>query len=130
MSFFRGDASEVYKLAGDLSQVGPKTVPAAREVMAAAGVAFAREWAANARETSGTHGKYYPDSIDSELAFDVTGVSVDAGPNSAKKQGSMGRGFEFGSENQPPHLDGLRALDGMQVRAERMLDAAVGHLFP
>jgi hypothetical protein len=81
-------------------------------------------------ETSGTHGKHYPKSIDSELVFNATGVSVDVGPNSAKKQGSMGAGFEFGSKNQPPHLDGLRALDGVQQRAERVIDATIGHLFP
>lgn len=129
MSMLRGDASEVYRLAGDLSMVGARAVPALRGVMAQAGEGLAREWAANARETSGTHGRHYPNSIDSELVFDVGGVSVDVGPNRSKKQGSMGRGFEFGSRNQPPHLDGLRALDGFQRRAERMVDAAIGHLF-
>lgn len=124
-----GDASEVYKMAADLSQVGARSVPAMRGVMLAAGEAFADEWQANARETSGEHGKHYPDSISAELAFDITGISVDVGPDKSKKQGSMGRGFEFGSVNQPPHLDGLRALDGMQVRAERMVDSAVGFLF-
>lgn len=129
MSFFRGDASEVYELAADLSQVGARAVPALRGVMDDAGRAFADEWRRNAVETSGEHGKHYPDSIDSELVFDMGGVSVDVGPNSAKKQGRMGKGFEFGSRNQPPHLDGLRALDGFQVRAERMVDSAMGHLF-
>lgn len=129
MSLFHGDASEIYRLAGDMSQVGAKAVPALRTTMAAAGEAFAQEWSANARETSGEHGKHYPDSIDSELVFNLSGVSVDVGPNAAKKQGSMGRGFEFGSVNQPPHLDGLRALDGFQQRAERMVDAAIGALF-
>jgi hypothetical protein len=130
VSVFRGDASEVYKLAADLSAVGAKTVPAVRGVMAEVGEAFAREWSANAVETSGEHGKHYPASIDSELAFDLRGVSVDVGPNRDKPQGSMGRGFEFGSVNQPPHLDGLRALDGMQMRAERAMDTTVGFLFP
>lgn len=130
MSMFRGDASEVYRLAGDLSAVGAKAVPALRGTMAAVGEAFSQEWSANARETSGQHGKHYPDSIDSELVFNLSGVSVDVGPNSAKKQGGMGRGFEFGSQNQPPHLDGLRALDGMQQRTERMVDATIGHLLP
>jgi hypothetical protein len=124
-----GDASEVYRLAADLSQVGARSVPAMRGVMAEVGDAFAKEWQANARETSGEHGRHYPDSIDSELVFDITGISVDAGPNSGKPQGSMGKGFEFGSRNQPPHLDGLRALDGAQLRAERMVDSAIGHLF-
>lgn len=129
MTDIRGDASEVYKLAADLSMVNAKSVPVMRSAMAGVGVGLAARWAANARETSGQHGKWYPDSIDSELAFDIGGVSVDVGPNSAKKQGSMGRGFEFGSRNQPPHLDGLRALDGMQVEAERVIDSAVGFLF-
>lgn len=125
----RGDATEVYRLAGDLSQIGFKAVPALRGAMGAVGEAFAEEWRRNARETSGTHGKHYPNSIDSELVFGVTGVAVEAGPNTAKRQGGMGPGFEFGSRNQPPHLDGLRALDGMQSRAERVIDATVGHLF-
>lgn len=125
----RSDASEVYTLASDLARVGPRSVVAIRGVMGALGETFAREWASNARQTSGEHGKHYPDSIDSELAFDITGVSVDVGPNKAKKQGSMGRGFEFGSENQPPHLDGLRALDVIQPRADRVMDSALGHLF-
>ena len=130
MSFFRGDASEIYDLAGDLSAVTAKMVPALRGSMAAAGEAFANDWRDNARETSGEHGKHYPDSIDSELVFNAGGVSVDVGPNSAKKQGSMGAGFEFGSENQPPHLDGLRALDGAQKRVERIVDSTIGFLLP
>lgn len=126
---FRGDASEILALGNDLSQVGFKAVPAMRGVLAEVGTAFAEEWAANARETAGSHGIHYPDSIDSELVFDVGGISVDVGPNAGKRQGSMGEGFEFGSRNQPPHLDGLRALDGIQARAERVVDSAIGHLF-
>jgi hypothetical protein len=126
----RGDASEVYRLASDLSQVGFKTIPAVRESMLAVGEAFAAEWRDNARETSGEHGKHYPDSISAELVFSVRSVTVEAGPDTSKKQGKMGRGFEFGSQNQPPHLDGVRALDVMQDRAERILDATIGHIFP
>lgn len=126
---FSGDASDVYKLAADLSQVGAKAVPAVRQVMSDAGDAFAKDWRSNATESSGVHGKHYPKSITAELAFSVTGVAVDVGPESSKKQGGMGPGFEFGSVNQPPHLDGLRALDGMQMRLERMLDSTIGHLF-
>lgn len=130
MSFISGDASEIYKLGVDLAQVGAKSIPAVRQVMSDAGDAFANEWRSNATATSGEHGKHYPESISAELAFSVTSVAVDVGPESARKQGGMGRGFEFGSVNQPPHLDGLRALDGMQARLDRMLDSAIGHLFP
>jgi hypothetical protein len=130
VSIFRGDASEIYRLAGDLTQVSAKMVPALRTTMGAAGEAFANDWRDNARATSGTHGIHYPDSIDSELVFNAGGVSVDVGPNAAKKQGSMGRGFEFGSENQPPHLDGLRALDGASQRSEKMVTETIGRLLP
>lgn len=130
MSIFNGDASEIFKLASDLSQVGGKTVPAMRGVMEEAGRALADDWRANAVETSGTHGIHYPQSIDHELSLSVRSIGVEVGPNSAKKQGGMGMGFEFGSVNQPPHLDGLRALDGIQKRVERMFDSSIGHLFP
>lgn len=125
-----GDVSEFYALANDLAQVGRKAVPAMRGVMEDAGRAFADEWRANAVETSGVHGKHYPNSIDSELAITAGSIAVDVGPNSGKPQGVMGRGFEFGSRNQPPHLDGVRALDGSAARVERMVDSAMGFLFP
>ncbi len=130
MSFFRGDASEIYDLAADMSAVTAKMVPALREGMADAGEIVERAWRNNAIQTSGEHGKHYPDSIDSELVFDLTGVSVDIGPNSAKKQGPMGAGFEFGSENQPPHLDGARAMEANESQVERRVAQAMDPLFP
>jgi hypothetical protein len=42
----------------------------------------------------------------------------------------MGRGFEFGSQNQPPHLDGLRALPLAERRLERAADSTIGFLLP
>lgn len=86
-------------------------------------------WADNARQTSGEHGKHYPASIDSELVFDLGGVSVDVGPNASKKQGTMGRGFEFGSQNQPPHLDGLRAMPDAEANAEALVDQVIAGIF-
>jgi hypothetical protein len=125
----RGDASEVYRLATDLSTVGFKMIPALRSAMDQAGREFAAEWARNAVETSGKHGKHYPKSINSDLVFSVRSVTVEAGPDKSKRQGSMGRGFEFGSENQPPHLDGLRALDAIAPAVEALAAAVVGGTF-
>jgi hypothetical protein len=125
----RGEASAVYNLATDLSTVGFKMIPALRSAMDQAGREFAAEWARNATETSGTHGKHYPKSIDSDLVFSVRSVTVEAGPNKIKKQGGMGPGFEFGSQNQPPHLDGLRALDTIEPAVEALAAAVVGGTF-
>ena len=123
MNFFIGDASEVYKLAGDLTAVTAKMVPALRAGMQGAGESFAEAWKSNARATSGQHGVHYPDAISAELVFDLGGVSVDVGPETGKPQGGMS--FEFGSQNQPPHLDGLRAMKFVEPQVERIIDAAV-----
>lgn len=126
----RGDASEFFALAARMATTPAKTDPVVRSAMSRAGQAFANDWRSNAVETSGQHGRHYPNSIDSELVASPFAVAVDVGPNAGKPQGSMGRGFEFGSVNQPPHLDGLRALDKIEKRLEGDLDSAVRPLLP
>ena len=125
----RGDASQVFELADDLGKISSKAVPTLRSVVDESGKTLAQEWRSNASVTSGAHGKHYPNAITSELLFGVTQIVAEVGPETHRKQGGMGPGFEFGSRNQPPHLDGLRALDVVQPRMERMADAAIGHLF-
>jgi hypothetical protein len=122
-------ASEIFGLAKDLGNASGKVACALYEVYAQEGEEFAKDWADNARETSGVHGKHYPNSIDSETRVTL-GIEVEIGPNSAMKQGRMGRGFEFGSVNQPPHLDGIRAMPIAEGRLERKADAAIGFLLP
>lgn len=122
-------ADEFFGLAKELGQASGKVAVALYTVYAESGEAFAEDWADNARETSGEHGKHYPNSITSETRV-ALGIHVETGPDSSMKQGSMGRGFEFGSRNQPPHLDGARALPIAEVRLLRGADAAIGHLLP
>ena len=122
-------ASEVFGLAADLGKASGRVAKALFDVYDQEGETFAKDWADNARETSGEHGKHYPNSITSEtrVAF---GIEVETGPDSSMKQGGMGRGFELGSRNQPPHLDGLRALPIAEVRLARAADATIGFLLP
>ena len=123
------DAHELRELGHDLSEVGPKMVKPMRAVFQESGDLLASEWAKNATETSGVHGKHYPKSIDAELRASF-GIVVDVGPNTSKKQGSMGPGFEYGSVNQPPHLDGQRAADKVGPLIERAISLAVTELLP
>lgn len=120
-------ASEVFELASDLGQQSAKVARVLFDVYAQEGETYAKDWADNARETSGEHGKHYPNSITSETRV-ALGIHVETGPDSAMKQGGMGRGFELGSVNQPPHLDGLRALPIAERRLERAADSALGFL--
>lgn len=59
-----------------------------------------------ARESAGKHGKHYPRAFSAEA---VTLLSWEYGPDAAKRQGGMS--FEWGSRNQPPHLDLNRSAD-------------------
>lgn len=125
-----GDASDVYRLATDLSNVGRKAVPAMRRGMDQVGKDFARAWQSDASRTHSSHAKFYADSIDSELAFSVSSVAVDVGPNRGKKQGFLGRILEFGGEHSPAYLTGALALERQEGAAERALASAMDPLFP
>lgn len=71
-----------------------------------------------ARKTAGAHGKRYPSSF---YAARLGHADYIYGPTSGKAQGGMS--FEFGSRNQPPHLDLAKSADiigtrlAMRVRA-------------
>lgn len=59
-----------------------------------------------AKESAGRHGKHYHRAFSAEQ---VTPLSYEYGPDSAKPQGGMS--FERGSRNQPPHLDLAKSAD-------------------
>lgn len=123
-------ADEFAALARDFVEGGAKVGGAVYDAFKAGGEAFAADWRHNAEQTSGEHGKKYPPTIDSEtrLAF---GVTVTTGPNPVKGRAALaGRGYEFGSENQPPHLDGLHALPLAEKRLDKLTDAAIGFVLP
>lgn len=125
----RGDASEIRALANDLSEIGARSIPAARAGMAVAGKAAERAWRNDAARTHDSHAKFYADSIDSELVFSVASAAVEIGPNSAKKQGFLGKILEFGGERSPAYLTGLNAITRSEPAAERALTQAMDPLF-
>lgn len=126
-----GGADEILDLARDLGQAPVKVASGLYDAFKGAGEGFRDDWQHNARGTAGSHGKYYPDAISTEMrtaAF--TSIEVETGPESGRKQGGMGPGFEFGSENQPPHLDGALAMPLAEQRLERLSDIAVAFALP
>lgn len=115
------DTREVKQLARDLQNAKMRVQTGARRELRKGAQSLERRWRSNARRSAGSHGKHYPDAITAEqvgpLAFEV-------GPESARPQGGMS--FEYGSRNQPPHLDGNRAADVVFPRVARnMADVAV-----
>lgn len=72
-----------------------------------------KAWVDDARVKSGKHGKHYPNSITMETrTVGPMHVEAEVGPDASKKQGGMS--FEFGSRNQPPHLSGQKAAQGLE----------------
>ena len=75
-----------------------------------AGNSLAKDFA---KKSAGEHGKLYHRAFTTEMraGFGLFGntISGEYGPDSSRPQGGMS--FEFGSRNQPPHLDLARSAD-------------------
>lgn len=74
-------------------------------------------WRRRASTTAGRHGKLYPKAIKADTSV----LNALIFPDPGMKQGDMS--FEFGSENQPEHLDGQLTLDEWEPRIVRRFDA-------
>lgn len=121
-------AAQFRQLAVDLSAAGSRAVPPLRAAMALVGNQTAQVWKSNATATAGQHGKHYPNSITSKLAFSVSSIAVDVYPDPSKPQGGMS--FEFGSSKQPPHLDGDKAVTAVEPLAVTRIDAVMQSVIP
>jgi hypothetical protein len=98
-------------LASDLRTIAVEAMPTmARTVAEEArlGNELAKGYA---RKSAGKHGKHYPNAFSAERRGLL---SWEYGPDSAMPQGGMS--FEFGSRNQPPHLDLAKSADIIAAR--------------
>ena len=114
------DLADLSGLVADFDAAPGKVARAARDVVEQTAIELRDEWRANARVTAGAHGKHYPRAIDYRMGG-FASIYADVEPNEAKPQGGMS--FEFGSINQPPHLDGQRALDTIAPRFMRRIES-------
>jgi hypothetical protein len=83
------------------------------------------QWQENALPTARRHGKHYPKSITASQSPIADAVEWEVGPETRRKQGGMGRGFEYGSVHQPPHLDGARAAAKVEPEFMKSLDEII-----
>jgi hypothetical protein len=81
-------------------------------------------WRDNATQSSGKHGKHYPKSINYKMVPSLSAIVAEVEPTEGMMQAGMS--FEFGSRNQPPHLDGQRAKDSAEPKIEQRIDRALG----
>lgn len=84
------------------------------------------DWRENASRTSGRAAKWYVPSIKAR-SRSLAGLRAEAevGPDGP----GGGVGFEFGSRNQPPHLDGQKAAQVSEDRFPKRVDEWIGAMF-
>lgn len=120
------DASDFRRLAADLAKAGKSISELVRPVVQRGALNIKNEWRDRAKRSAGAHGRHYPYSIRYDTRETASGSSAEIGPDSSKSQGSMGRGFEFGSIRQPPHLDFLAAAMSEEPRFVKSLADILG----
>ncbi|MCW2758062.1 MAG: hypothetical protein JWO46_1808 [Nocardioidaceae bacterium] len=112
--------TDLDELAIDLKRVGREVGKALNKAAGDLARDGNRDGKAFARESAGSHGHLYPRAWKVEKLGSADFVF---GPDPSMPQGDMN--FETGSRNQKPHLDGQRAGDLVESRAERAVSAAV-----
>nr|BFD90711.1 hypothetical protein KitaXyl93_20710 [Kitasatospora sp. Xyl93] len=111
------DISGLEALVADLARVPAELDQRTRQVLSRGALNIKRDWAANARSSSGRYAPHYPRSISYDPpTVGPAGAFVVIGPDKGAAQGALGNLLEFGSSRNPPHNDGGRALAAEEPR--------------
>jgi hypothetical protein len=70
------------------------------------------------------HAPHYPKSITHDVKWSGAAIEAEIGPDKSLPQGALGNLIEFGSANNPPHANGLTALEAQGPKFLRDLDDA------
>lgn len=98
------ETHELQDLIGDLRRVPAKVEAKCRRDVRDAAQSSVKAYRANARASSGEHGKLFPGTITADIL--AGGLTAELGPESAMDQGGMGRGFEWGSPSTISNFKG------------------------
>lgn len=113
------DTSDLLRYASHLDHVVDRIEEAAGPVIERGGMNVKRSAQEAIRgQVRGQYLRHYPRSITYEM---VEPLAVEIGPDSAKPQGGMGRGVEFGSANTPPMPHLLRSGEDEGPNLEKHL---------
>lgn len=116
------DASDLDRLITVLDGAEKEAASKVYPVVEQHAQALRDQWRKNARRTAKKHGRRYPRTITTEQVPVADAIEWTVGPESMLPQGGMGRGFEFGSVHQPPHLDGTGAAVIEEPKFVKSLD--------
>lgn len=109
------DASEVDRLAAELTGVSWKMVPAIRAVVERGAFNVKREMVKDA--TGHSHAPAFPRSI----TYDIRGLSAEIGPDKNKRQGALANILYFGTSKNAPVINLTAAIEREAPRFEQAL---------
>lgn len=112
-------SSNANEIVAELGRTSVRTTRRLNEAVREAGTDMRDEWRSNAEQTSGAHGRLYPPTIKANSGWLVSEIGSDS---------PAAVGYEFGSMNQPAHLDGQLALDSLAPRINRRFDIILSDL--
>lgn len=104
------DVRQLTTLAAVFAYNGARAQLEIQAVVARGALNIKNGWRANAAATAGRHARLYPGSISYDQFSYPGGARAEIGPDKGRPQGALGNLLEFGSVHNPPHMDGLRAL--------------------
>jgi hypothetical protein len=122
------DGSDLLKLASDIEGGSHKVAEGAFRLVKDHAEKLRDDWKSTARSSAKKHGKLYPRAITAEQVGFANGPEWEVGPESALPQGGMGKGFEYGSVNQPPHLDMGQAVTKIEPQFYAAVEKLAGQL--
>ncbi|GAA2566214.1 hypothetical protein GCM10010435_44240 [Winogradskya consettensis] len=112
-------------MAHDLDQAGDRVADELYPVAKKAAQNIKTGWRKRAKRSAGKHGKLYYLAIDYDIARLGDRIDAEIGPQSAKPQGGMGRGFEYGSVHTAPKPDGQAAVEAEAPKFFAQVEAAI-----
>lgn len=122
-------AAEVFALGRDFGKASRAVASGLYDVYKEQGDSFAKDWGNNVRAVAPKHLPHLPYAITSETKVGL-GIVVETGPETGRRQAALGRGDEFGSVNQRPHLSGLRAMTVREPILAKAADSTIAFLLP
>lgn len=120
MSTWSVDTSQEQALGRRLEDLGPELADEIAKATRDAGDEHARLWKAHAKRTSGRHGALYPRTIRNRFTSGADWAQSETGSSSP-----AARGYEFGSRNQPPHLDSAKTYPIADQHWQKACDDAL-----
>lgn len=108
-------------LALALAKAGVSAVLQTRGVVQKGALNVKKDWKANVLKSAPIHNAGAAQFITYETKIGATTIEAEIGYDKTFRPARLGNILEYGSEKNPPHRDGGRALDAEEPRFEQAL---------